>query len=135
VGIDLGVLGSVNLGSSVDVNVFESGGSSWFCHPGDQPSSLLDGLVTEIADTVGRKAFANSRDYVTLHGDEEAMPDDIFKPFATSTPQVMGLGLSISQTIAGTHGGTLRFVSSTKKVEDLVGLLDTFEVWLNIVTP
>jgi hypothetical protein len=53
VGIDLGILGSVNLGSTVDVNVFESGGSSWFYYPGDQPSSLLDGLVTEIVDTVG----------------------------------------------------------------------------------
>lgn len=117
-GIDLGVLGSVNLGSSVDVNVFGSGGSSWFSYPGDQPSSLLAGLVTEIGDTVGRKAFVNSRDYATLHGHEEVIADNAFKPFATSTSQGMGLGLSISQTIAVAHGGTLRFVSSTRKVED-----------------
>ncbi|MHA7869399.1 MAG: ATP-binding protein [Salipiger thiooxidans] len=115
--------------------MFGSGVSSWFSQPGDQPSSPLDGVVTEIVDTVGRKAFVNSRDYATLHGHEEVIADNPFKPFATSTPQGMGLGLSIRQTIAGTHGGTLRFVSSTKKVEDSVGLLDTFEVWLNIVTP
>ncbi|MBN8187408.1 hypothetical protein JF540_11960 [Salipiger thiooxidans] len=115
--------------------MLESGGSSWFSYPGGQPSSPLDGVVTEIVDTVGRKAFVNSRDYATLHGHEEVIADNPFKPFATSTSQGMGLGLSIRQTIAGTHGGTHRFVSSTKKVEDFVSLLDTFDFWLNVVTP
>lgn len=98
--------------------MLESGGSSWFSYTGGQPSSPLAGLVTEIGDTVGRKAFVNSRDYATLHGHEEVIADNAFKPFATSTSQGMGLGLSISQTIAVAHGGTLRFVSSTRKVED-----------------
>ncbi|CAN0576598.1 unnamed protein product, partial [Ectocarpus sp. 12 AP-2014] len=53
VGLDLGLLGTVPLGSSVDVNAFSSDGSSWLHYPNGSQSALLDGLVTEIVNTVG----------------------------------------------------------------------------------
>lgn len=46
VGITLPLIGTVNLGSSVPVEVFTTGGSTFFHYPDGQPSELLDGLAT-----------------------------------------------------------------------------------------
>ncbi len=48
VGVDLPLLGTVTLADSAEVYVYESGGSSWFHYPDQQPSELLNGLATQL---------------------------------------------------------------------------------------
>lgn len=66
--------------------------------------------ISTSLDAAGRRVLSVADNGPGL---PEELRDNPFKPFATSKSQGMGLGLSISQTIAEAHGGTLRFVSST----------------------
>lgn len=92
-----------------------------------QLQQVLLNLVINAADamaeqdvrkmTIGTGLDATGRRVLSVSDCGPGLPDALrenpFKPFATSKSQGMGLGLSISQSIAEAHRGTLRFASST----------------------
>jgi len=61
-------------------------------------------------------------------GMDEATLARVFQPFFTTKPRGMGLGLSISRTIAAAHGGTLT-------VQSAAGEGTTFRLELPVGTP
>jgi FixJ family two-component response regulator/signal transduction histidine kinase len=64
----------------------------------------------------------------TGRGMDEAARSRVFQPFFTTKPGAMGLGLSISRTIAAAHGGTL-------SVDSAPGRGTTFRVELPLQPP
>lgn len=62
--------------------------------------------------TVGSRAADDDMVEVIIedsgHGLDPMMIDRMFQPFATTKPDGMGIGLSISQTIIQAHGGAIR---------------------------
>lgn len=46
--INVGILGTISLGSSVPVNVFETAGASYVQYPEEDQASLLDGLASQL---------------------------------------------------------------------------------------
>jgi C4-dicarboxylate-specific signal transduction histidine kinase len=60
-----------------------------------------DGVVVRVKDS----GHGISRDHL----------DDVFKPFFTTKDEGMGMGLSISRSIAETHGGQLRIAENSSE--------------------
>jgi two-component system sensor kinase FixL len=80
--------------------------------------NAMDALADKPDGAIQLRAFlADEPGFVAIEvcdngpGLPPEMKQTVFKPFATTKSQGMGLGLSICQTIVEAHGGTIRVVS------------------------